>query len=156
MSLFEVVDDLLTLDELAEHEDGPDRRRALGTVRSHLARRERGAKVSEVAQVLGVSQPTVRAWIDAGVLEPIAEATPVRVELLSLADVKRALDLIRRHADRQLLVGVMHVLRDREALVGSDEGFADLRAGRVTKLDRAKLDEMLAPTRKALRRSTSG
>jgi DNA-binding transcriptional MerR regulator len=132
MSLVEVVDDLLTLEELAEHEDDPDRRRALELVRGHLADRERGAKVSEVATVLGLSQPTIRAWIEAGMLEPIAGTTPVRVNVLSLVDVKRALDLIRRHKDdRQLLVQVMRILRDRAALAGSEEGFADLAAGRV-------------------------
>lgn len=52
-----------------------------------------------------------------------------------------AADIIRTVAlrptfseDRQLLVHVMRVLRDREALAGSDEGFADLRAGRVVPL----------------------
>ena len=72
MSLVEVVDDLLTLEELAAHEDDPDRRRSLEVVRSHLAERDQGAKVSEVAKVLGLSQPTVRAWIESGLLEPIA------------------------------------------------------------------------------------
>ncbi len=132
MSLVEVVDDLLTLAELAEHENDPDRRRSLEAVRGHLADRDRGAKVSEAAQVLGLSQPTIRAWIEAGILEPIAGTTPVRVNVLSLVDVKRALDLIRQHKDdRQLLVQVMRILRDRAALAGSEEGFADLAAGRV-------------------------
>src|SRR5687768_1755171 len=104
MSLTEVVDDLLTLERLAEQEDDPDRRRSLDVVRSHLADRGRGAKVSEVADVLGLSQPTVRAWAEAGVLEPIDGAAPVRVTVLSLVDVKRALDLIRQHADDRHLL----------------------------------------------------
>lgn len=132
MSLVEVVDDLLALEELAEHEDDPDRRRSLELVRGHLADRERGAKVSEVAAVLGLSQPTIRAWIDAGMLKRIAGTSPVRVQVLSLVDVKRALDLIRRHQDdRQLLVQVMRIVRDRAALAGSEEGVADLAAGQV-------------------------
>lgn len=146
MSLVEVVDDLLALGELAEHENDPDRRRSLDAVRGHLADRDRGAKVSEAAQVLGLSQPTVRAWIESGILEPIAGARPVRVGVLSLADVKRALDLIRRHADdRQLLVQVMRILRDRAALAGSEEGFADLAAGRVVPIGddlRDEIDEL--------------
>lgn len=132
MSLVEVINDLLTLEELADHEDDPDRRRSLELVRGHLADRERGAKVSEVATVLGLSQPTIRAWIEAGMLDPIAGTSPVRVSVLSLVDVKRALDLIRRHQDdRQLLVQVMRILRDRAALASSEEGIADLAAGRV-------------------------
>ena len=135
MSLVEVVDDLLTLEELATREDDLDRRRSLDTVRSHLAKRHRGAKVSDVAEVLDLSQPTVRAWIEAGILEPIAGPAPMRVTVLSLADVKRALDLIRRHADdRQLLAQVARVLRDRAALADSEAGLADLRAGRIVPL----------------------
>ncbi|MGH9222720.1 MAG: hypothetical protein ACRD2W_02715 [Acidimicrobiales bacterium] len=36
--------------------------------------------------------------------------------------------------ERQLLVQVMRVLRDRAALGGSEEAFADLRAGRTEPL----------------------
>jgi hypothetical protein len=152
MSMGEVVDDLLTLEGLAEHEGDPDRRRALDAVRGHLADRDPGAKVSEAAQVLGLSQPMVRAWIEAGILEPIAGAAPVRVGVLSLADVKRALNLIRRHAnDRQLLVQVMRVLRDREALVGTEEGLADLRACRIVPLG----DDLRSEIRQLRRREKS-
>jgi len=91
--------------------------------------------VSEAAQVLGLSQPTIRAWIEAGILEPIAGTKPVRINVLSLVDVKRALDTIRRHQDdRQLFIQVMRILRDRAALAGSEEGFADLAAGHVVTL----------------------
>lgn len=135
MSLVDVVDDLITLAALADQEEDPERRRALDVVRSHVADRHGGAKVSEAAKVLGLSQPTVRAWIESGLLRPIAGTTPLRVEVLSLADVKGPLDLIRRHKDdRQLLVQVMHILRDRAVLAGSEEGFADLAAGRVVPL----------------------
>lgn len=155
MSLVEVVDDLLALEELAEHEDDPDRRRSLDVVRSHLADRDRGAKVSEVSEVLGLSQPTIRAWIEAGILEPIAGATPVRVDVLSLADVKRALDLLRKHGhDRDLLIAVMRILRDRAALAGSEEGFADLAAGRLVPLTDDLLEEIAAAS-KGKRRSRS-
>jgi transposase-like protein len=119
MSLVGVVDDLLALEELAEHESDPERRRSLDLVRTHLADRDRGAKVSEVAQLLGLSQPTVRAWMAAGVLQTRGTATPARVNVLSLAEVKRAVDLLRQHGeDRNLLVAVMHLLRDRSVLAG--------------------------------------
>lgn len=145
MSLVEIVDDLLTLEKLAAHEDDPDRRRSLDGVRDHVADRDRGAKVSEVAQVLGISQPTVRAWIDAGVLEPRGDTTPVRVDVLSLAAVKRALDLLREHGhDRNLLIAVMRILRDRAVLAGEGarEGIEDLAAGRVVPLTDDLLDEI--------------
>ncbi len=76
MSLAEVLDDLLELQELAQDEGDPKRRRAIDEVRSHVARRERGAKVSEAAAVLGISQPTVRAWIESGVLTPMPGTKP--------------------------------------------------------------------------------
>lgn len=143
MTLPEVLDDILTLEELALHEDDPSRRRSLDAVRTHVMRRERGAKVSEASEVLGISQPTVRAWIDSGFLTTVAGAKPVRVDVLALAETKRALDLIRPHADdRQLLVHVMRILRDRAALEGAAEGLADLRAGRVVPLSEDLHDEI--------------
>jgi len=137
MSIIDVVDDLITLQDLAAHEDDPERRRSLDDVHRRVAARERGVKVSEAAAVLSLSQPTVRAWIEAGVLVPVRDTSPVRIEVLSLADVKHALDLVRRHAeDRHLLAQVMRVLRDRVDLGAAalDEGIADLAAGRATPL----------------------
>lgn len=94
------------------------------------------------------SQPTVRVWLDAGLLAMVPDTKPVRIDVLSIADVKRALDLIREYADdRQLLVHVMRILRDRAALDGSEEGFADLRAGRVVPLGDDLVDEIREPRR---------
>lgn len=137
MSIIDVVDDLITLRELAAHEDDPQRRRSLDDVHRRVAARERGVKVSDTAAVLSLSQPTVRAWIEAGVLKPVRGASPVRIEVLSLADVKHALDLVRQHAeDRNLLAQVLRVLRDRADLASAAlyEGIADLTAGRTVPL----------------------
>lgn len=137
MSIIDVVDDLITLRALAAHEDDPERRRSLDNVHRRVAARERGVKVSEAAAVLSLSQPTVRAWIEAGVLAPVRGASPVRIEVLSLVDVKHALDLVRQHTeDRNLLAQVMRVLRDRADLGSAalDEGIADLTAGRTVPL----------------------
>lgn len=156
MSLPEVVDDLLELEDLGRHFDDRERRR-LDEVRRHLAERARGAKVSEAALVLGVSQPTVRAWIDAGLLPSIPAAKPVRVDLLALADLKRAVDLVRANLDdRQLLAHVVRLLRDRAALEGATEGFEDYRAGRTVPLGE-DLEAEIAELRQqgARRRSTS-
>ncbi len=157
MSLVEVVDDLLALEELAEQENDPDRRRSLDLVRTHLADRDRGAKVSEAAQLLGLSQPTVRAWIAAGVLQARDRTAPARVSVSSLAEVKRAVDLLREHGeDRNLLVAVMHTLRDRGVLAGDSvrRGFEDLGAGRVAPLTDELLEELSVPSGRK-RRSTS-
>ncbi|HEV2809933.1 MAG TPA: hypothetical protein VGV93_06000, partial [Acidimicrobiales bacterium] len=78
--------------------------------------------------------------------------------VLALAETKRALDLIREHADNgQLLVHVMRVLRDRSSLRGEGirEGFDDLAAGRVVPLSDDLLDEIAATEGKARSRSKS-
>lgn len=99
--------------------------------------------MSETAKVLGLSQPTVRAWIESGLLATVPGSKPVRIDVLALAETKRALDLVREHAhDRPLLVQVMRVLRDRAALAGREEGFDDLREGRVVPLGDDLLDEI--------------
>ncbi len=136
MSIIDVVDDLITLQELAAHEGDPERRRSLDDLHRRVAARERGVKVSEAAAVLSLSQPTVRAWIDSGVLVPVRDTSPVRIEVLSLADVKHALDLVRQHSeDRNLLAQVMRLLRDRADLTAAlDEGIADLTASRTVPL----------------------
>jgi transposase-like protein len=148
VSLMDVVEDLLALEQLAEQEDDPDRREAIELVRSHLADRDRGAKVSEVAQLLGLSQPTVRAWMEAGVLEARDETKPARVDVLSLAEVKRVVDLLRTHGhDRNLLVAVTHLVRDRGAQAGDDarHGLEDLAARRTVPLTDELLDELSLP-----------
>ncbi len=146
MSLAEVVDDLLALEALAAHEDDPERRRSLEIVRGHLVERDQGAKVSEAARVLGLSQPTIRAWIESGVLTKVADSSPVRIKVQSLATIKRAVDLLRQHRDdRHFLIRVMRILRDEAALEDSEEGLADYRAGRVAPIGddlRAEIDQL--------------
>lgn len=157
MSTIEVVNDLIELERLAELEPDDERRLALLGVHDHVAERARGAKVSDAARVLNLSPPTVRAWIDAGVLDAIPDQTPAHVTLTSLATAKRALDDVRAHSsDRQLLADVLRVLRDRAVLAGDDvaAGLADLHSGRRTTLTSATLDQLVPPTKRA-RRSTS-
>jgi hypothetical protein len=152
MSVAEVVDDLLELEDLARHVDDRERQR-LEQVRRHVATREQGAKVAEAALLLGVSQPTIRAWIVAGVLPSDPKTKPVRVDLLALADLKRAVDLVRAHLDdRQLLVHVVRVLRDRAALDGAAAGVDDYRAGRVVALGEDLKSEIAALQAQGTRR----
>ncbi|HXH56170.1 helix-turn-helix domain-containing protein [Iamia sp.] len=156
VTVVDVVEDLNALQELAEHEADPERRRTLDAVRSRLGDRDRGAKVAEAAELLGITPPTVRAWITSGVLVAVPDARPTRVDTLCLADVKRALDLIREHSDdRHLLADVHRVLRDRAALDGAEEGFADLRARRLVPLTDDLLAELSALP-KGAKRSRSG
>lgn len=157
MSTAEVVSDLIELERLAEVESDSERRKSLVGIHDNMAARSGGAKVADAARLLDVSPPTVRAWIDAGVLDEIADKTPRRVTFESLAAVKRALDEIRAHADdRQLLMHVMRILRDRAALEGSEAGFEDYRAGRTVPLgEDLKAEIAQLRKRETGRRSTS-
>ncbi len=155
MSVAEVVADLLTLDDLVTAETDADRRRSLRAIRERIASRADGAKVSEAATLLGVSQPTVRSWIDAGLLPTLAGSKPVRVDVGALAATVRALDLVRPHAhDRRLLVHVMRLLRDRAVLDGSEEGSAEVRAGRVVPLSGDLRAEMARQPRPHVRQKS--
>lgn len=150
MSVGGVVEDLIALQRLAEQERDAVRRRSLDAIRGHVAERDGGAKVGEAAQVLGVSAPTVRAWIKAGALRTVAGSSPLRVDVTSLAATKSVLDELRRQRDDgRLLAEVLRVLRDRGALAGDDVAAAvdDLAAGRVRRLDANRLDELLPTTR---------
>jgi excisionase family DNA binding protein len=147
MSLAGVVEDLLALQRLAEGERDARRRQVLDEVRQHVVDRDRGAKVGEAAQVLGVSAPTVRAWIEAGALQAVAGSRPVRVGVMSLAETKSILDELRRHRDdRHLLADVSRGLRDRGVRAGEDgaEGVDDPAAGRVHRLERAGIEDVLS------------
>jgi excisionase family DNA binding protein len=157
MSATEIIDDLIELERLAEQELDAARRHRLIGVHDRVASRTEGVPVSEAARVLGLSAPTVRAWVDAGVLGTIPNRTPVRVTATSLATTKRAVDEIRSHRDdRHLLAEVARLLRDRAALASdARDGIDDMRAGRVTRLDRARLDELLPPPKKAKRSSST-
>ena len=150
MSVGGVVEDLIALQRLAEQERDAARRRALDAVRGHVAERDGGAKVGEAAEVLGVSAPTVRAWLKAGALRPIAGSSPLRVDVMSLAATKSVLDeLRRRRDDGRLLIQVLRILRDRGVLAGDDVDAAveDVAAGRVARLDPTHLEELLPATR---------
>ena len=144
------------VEDLAEQESDPDRRRLLDLVRTHLVDRDLGAKVSEAALLLGLSPPTVRAWMSVGVLQARGGAAPARVSVLSLAEVKRAVDLLREHnQERDLLVRVMRQLRYRSVLAidGVQGGFEDLVAGRVAPLTNDLLEELTIPS---VRKKQSG
>jgi excisionase family DNA binding protein len=157
MSASDAINDLIELKQLAEQERDAARRHRLLGVHERMASRTEGVRVSQAAEVLGVSTPTVRSWLDANVLIAVQGKRPMRVTAASLAAAKRAVDEIRSHRDdRHLLADVARLLRDRAAL-GSDAraGIEDMRAGRVTRLDRARLNELLPPAKEAKRSSST-
>lgn len=104
-----------------------------------------GVPVSVAAQQLALSQPTVRAWIDRGVLRTVPGQTPTRITADSLGEVLAVItDLRATHAKGPLAGRVVHALqdrRDRAALVGR---FAELDKGDWVSVDFDDLDELFA------------
>jgi transposase-like protein len=95
-------------------------------LQEHLA--APGLPVSEAARYLGVSEPTVRAWLARGALTAVPEAKPVLVDIPSLRRVGHALaELRERGRDRdwtRALVDLLHDHAERrrpELLEGLDE-----------------------------------
>ena len=87
-----------------------------------------GLSVAETADYLGVSEPTVRAWIRRGVLRKVPNARPVLVERSSLRAAHRAIEELRRRGeDRDWLRALVDLLHDRterarpELVRGMDE-----------------------------------
>lgn len=93
-----------------------------------------GVTVARAARKLGVSEPTVRAWIQRRALREIPGTTPTQVAPDSLRQVIRAVaELRERGQDREWLQALVDYLDDR-AVHGSDalrEGLEDLRAGKL-------------------------
>jgi hypothetical protein len=75
-----------------------------------------GVPVAQAARRLGVSVPTVRAWIARGALTAIEGSSPVEIESESLRSVGRALQELReRGVDREWLQALVDYLDDRQA-----------------------------------------
>lgn len=156
MAAIDLVSDLVELERLAAAEDDKDRRRRLLKLRDRLAERGDGAKISEAAAVLGLSVPTVRSWVSAGILKAIPGRQPARVTYDSLALAKHALDELRRHRDdRPLLIEVMRRLRDRAVLddPSLNQALDDVAAGRLTPVRADELDELIPGSRRRPSRS---
>ncbi|MHB1925072.1 MAG: helix-turn-helix domain-containing protein [Acidimicrobiales bacterium] len=152
MGAAEIVEDLMELERLAEAEADVRRRRRLLALRDRLAARSEGAKVSEAADVLGVSVPTVRAWTEAGVLDELAGVRPVRISYVSLAPVRGVLDQIRASGGEPHLLGaVARRLRDRAVAADLTEAVGDLEAGRTRVVGEKDLDDLIPPNRRRAR-----
>ena len=94
-----------------------------------------GLSVAEAADYLGVSEPTVRAWIRRGILLKVPRTRPILVERSSLRTVHRAIgELRRRGEDRDWLRALVDLLHDR-----SEQGRPELLRG-MQELERGQLE----------------
>jgi len=93
-----------------------------------------GVSVAQAARRLGVSVPTVRAWIARGALTAIEGSSPMEIEPESLRSVSRALQELReRGVDREWLQALVDYLDDRQTRqsLALKEGLAQLARGEL-------------------------
>lgn len=108
------------IDDLDELEDalGRNKNARLKVVR---LRRRRLAdapsvRLSVAGKLLELSVPTVRAWIDRGLLEEVRDSSPRRVTLQSVLEVRPLLRELRALGrDRNLLEAILAQVEDERA-----------------------------------------
>ena len=92
---------------------GPEVRRRLASVRDRRLSEVPGVPVSVAAGVLGLSAQSVRAWLDAGVLDAVPDSQPLQVSIPRLVLVVSLVHRLRRAGlDRDLLRAVVDRLED--------------------------------------------
>ncbi len=88
----------------------------LGRARSVVLRLDLSVPVAFAAQLLDVGEPTVRDWIDAGVLR-VAERRPLGLTFRSVVEARRDLHELRREgASANLRRALLHRIQDRQTL----------------------------------------
>jgi hypothetical protein len=93
-----------------------------------------GLTVSQAAEHLHVSEPTVRKWLTEGLLKQINGRKPVEISQRSVIDVERILQAVRKnYPARQWSEALAAFLHDRD-LLSQDwarEGIEQLRRGEL-------------------------
>lgn len=73
-----------------------------------------GMSISDASEILEVSEPTVRSWVQRGALQAVPQSKPLQVDSQSLHKASRALaDLRERGQDREWLDSLMDYMTDR-------------------------------------------
>jgi hypothetical protein len=94
-----------------------------------------GLPVSEAAKYLDVSEPTIRLWLDRGVLRKVPGFKPLLLERSSLRAAHRAVnDLRARGQDSDWLRALVDLLHDR-----IERNSADVRRG-LEEMERGELE----------------
>ena len=92
-------------------------------------------RLSVAGKLLGLSLPTIRAWIDRGLLEEVRGSSPRRVTLRSVLNIRSLVRELRALGrDRNLLEAVIAEVEDKRAL--SDRklrrSLDEMRGGKLT------------------------
>ena len=112
---------------------------AMDSAGNHLRRAEDkilhlelAVPVSLAATLLGVSERTVRDWIEAGILE-VASTGPVVLAFKSVAEVRRELQRLRREGNNaNVRRALLHRIEDRTTLEQPrlQESIEQMRSGK--------------------------
>lgn len=123
MELEDAQDELRALAPSSERAAQPEREAVSSALRlledavarlDHPTAGSSGLPVAQAADYLGVSEPTVRAWLKRGVLHRVPRAKPVLIERSSLRSTHRAIEELRRRGqDRDWLHALVDLLHDR-------------------------------------------
>lgn len=93
-----------------------------------------GITVSQAAERLRVSEPTVRKWLAEGLLRRVKNRKPVEISQRSVIEVERALEVVQRsYPARRWSEALAAFLHDRD-LFGQEwalEGVEQLRRGEL-------------------------
>ncbi len=141
MAAVDVADAIEALDV-----DGlpPDAEAHLSAILDRQKRAALGVPVSSAAAMLDVTPRTVRKWIDGGVLEPLAGASPQKVTVLSLGAALAAVHRIRGAGqDRRLFKLVLEELDDRRTRRELADRIGALERREWTAVSDTELDDLL-------------
>jgi len=122
----------------------PDIQYLLGDMLS-IARDERleAIPVSAAAEILEVSQPTIRTWIDRGVFDVKDGSRPVKITPESLGRVVAAVRRIRSAGETKgLLEKAVRDLEDREVRIELVDRIEELRQDKTVPIDLDNLDDL--------------
>lgn len=111
-----------------------DARARVERLRRHRLAEAPSVRVSVAAKLLGLSVPTVRAWIAHGLLDDVRNASPRRVTLASVLTLRPVLRELRELGqDRNLLDALLACADDEHALADRRlrKSLEEMRRGQV-------------------------
>lgn len=127
-----------SLDEVEEVEPSvranPRSHRILEEMRRMQVRALPALRISAAAEVLGVTEPTVRLWTDEGLLQEVERHPVRRVSAQSVLRVRPIVTALRRHGrKRNLLEAIFAQLSDELQLEadGLQESLEQMRRGEI-------------------------
>lgn len=99
-----------------------------------------GISVADAADVLGISEPTVRNWLTRGVLERVDRSGPTKITESSLGETLAAVTNLRElKGDKRKMRLVLDALEDRRVRAQLEASIAELGAGDLGEVDPADI-----------------